>query len=280
MANAYGTLANEGSRADVHVIDKVVTASGETDYTFKRATREVVDPDIAADVSYALQQVVEVGSGSAAQELDRPVAGKTGTATNDKGEVSSSWFVGTTPQISTAVMYVRGKGREQLEGFLPEFFGGSYPARTWTDVMGRVMEGMEVEEFPEPVYVDGDAPEEGHDPYTPPPSPTRKPAPDEEADADPDRGHADRRADPDRDGADHADRDGAAAADELGASATAADDRRAAADRRRPRRRRASRPTPRARRAGHRSPRRAPTTAGSRPRPSPRAPRCGDRPLT
>ena len=118
-----------------------------------------------------------MGSGSAAQELDRPVAGKTGTATNDKGEVSSSWFVGTTPQISTAVMYVRGKGREQLEGFLPEFFGGSYPARTWTDVMGRVMEGMEVEEFPEPVYVDGDAPDEGHEPYTPPPSPTRKPPP-------------------------------------------------------------------------------------------------------
>ena len=103
------------------------------------------------------------------------MAGKTGTATNDKGEVSSSWFVGTTPQISTAVMYVRGKGREQLEGFLPEFFGGSYPARTWTDVMGRVMEGMEVEEFPEPVYVDGDAPEDGHDPYTPPPSPTKRP---------------------------------------------------------------------------------------------------------
>ncbi|GAA2134762.1 transglycosylase domain-containing protein [Nocardioides bigeumensis] len=178
MANSYATLANEGSRADVHVIEKVVTNAGETDYTYKRADKDVLDPDIAADVCYALQQVVETGSGSAALELDRPVAGKTGTATNDKGEVSSSWFVGTTPQISTAVMYVRGKGREQLEGFLPEFFGGSYPARTWTDVMGRVMEGMEVEEFPEPVYVDGDnEPEEGHEPYTPPPSPTRKPSP-------------------------------------------------------------------------------------------------------
>ena len=229
------------------------TASGETDYTFKRATREVVDPDIAADVSYALQQVVEVGSGSAAQELDRPVAGKTGTATNDKGEVSSSWFVGTTPQISTAVMYVRGKGREQLEGFLPEFFGGSYPARTWTDVMGRVMEGMEVEEFPEPVYVDGDAPEEGHEPYTPPPSPTRKPPPTKKPTPTLTEGTPTDEPTPTETVPTDADRDGAAAADELGAAATAARPRRPRRRRRRQRRRRASRPTPRARRAGRRS---------------------------
>ena len=52
------------------------------------------------------------GSGTEALALDRPAAGKTGTATNDDDEVSSSWFVGFTPQISTAVMYVRGKGRE------------------------------------------------------------------------------------------------------------------------------------------------------------------------
>ena len=73
-----------------------------------------------------------------------PAAGKTGTATASSPNpaiddyVSSAWFVGYTPQLSTAVMYVRGKGQGQLDGWLPEYFGGSYPARTWTDVMGRV----------------------------------------------------------------------------------------------------------------------------------------------
>ena len=89
--------------------------------------------------------------------------------------VSSAWFVGYTPQLATAVMYVRGKGQGQLDGWLPEYFGGSYPARTWTDVMTRDLDGTEVEEFPPPANLDGEAPDDGHAPYTPPPQPTKKP---------------------------------------------------------------------------------------------------------
>ena len=39
------------------------------------------------------------------------------------------------------------------------------------------MDGLPVEEFPPPANLDGDAPEDGHAPYTPPPSPTKKPSP-------------------------------------------------------------------------------------------------------
>ena len=35
MANTYATIANEGQRADVHVIEKVVDSNGETDYTLQ-----------------------------------------------------------------------------------------------------------------------------------------------------------------------------------------------------------------------------------------------------
>ncbi len=129
-------------------------------------------------MSYALQQVVENGTGQAALGLSPyQAAGKTGTATNDKDQVSSSWFVGYTPQLATAVMYVRGDGNDQLDGWLPSYFGADYPADTWTAMMRRGMEGLEVEEFPPPAYLDGDAPEDGHAPYTPPPSPTKKPSP-------------------------------------------------------------------------------------------------------
>jgi membrane peptidoglycan carboxypeptidase len=180
MANAYATIANEGQRADVHVIEKVVDVNGETDYSFKSATTDALDADVASDVSYAMQQVVANGTGRAALDLDRPAAGKTGTATNDKDEVSSAWFAGFTPQMATAVMYVRGDGDDQLDGWLPSYFGAVYPAQTWTNVMGGVMEGLDVEEFPEPANVDGDAPSDGHEPYTPPPppppAPTRRPS--------------------------------------------------------------------------------------------------------
>ena len=190
MANAYASIANGGEQADVHVIDKVELEDGTVDYSYKQHTSPAFDPedaqhneDIAADTSYALQQVVENGTGAAAQALLRPAAGKTGTATNADDDVSSSWFVGYTPQLATAVMYVRGKGNEQLDGWLPDYggqlgyFGANYPARTWTAVMQKDMEGLPVEDFPEPANLDGEAPASGHEPYTPPPSPTKTPKP-------------------------------------------------------------------------------------------------------
>ncbi len=177
MANAYATIANGGQRADVHVIDKVVDRNGEEKWSYKQSTEDALGEDISADVSYAMQQVVQNGTGRAALALGRPAAGKTGTATNSKDEVSSAWFVGYTPQLSTAVMYVRGDGDDQLDGWLPSYFGADYPADTWTSVMTRDMDGLDIEEFPPPAYVDGDAPMDDHEPYTPPPSPTRAPQP-------------------------------------------------------------------------------------------------------
>ncbi|GAA4705346.1 transglycosylase domain-containing protein [Nocardioides conyzicola] len=177
MANAYATIANGGRAAPAHVITKVTDKDGKRLYTFKQSTKRAITEDVAADTSYAMQQVVKSGTGTAALGLNRPAAGKTGTATNSKDQVSSAWFVGYTPQLSTAVMYVRGKGNEGLDGWLPQYFGGSYPARTWTDVMTRDLEGTDPEEFPPAANLDGDAPDDGHAPYTPPPSPTKKPKP-------------------------------------------------------------------------------------------------------
>ena len=180
MANAYATVANGGVRHNWFTVKRVVRASdGEVLYKAPRKTRRVLPEDIANDVSYALQQTVKDGTASKALGLGRPAAGKTGTATNAQENVSSSWFVGYTPQVSTAVMYARGRGNEALNDYLPSFYGGDFPAATWTSVMERLMEGVEVEDFPEPAFVDGDAPTEGHAPYTPPPSPEPKPEPEE-----------------------------------------------------------------------------------------------------
>ncbi|MFT4265114.1 MAG: transglycosylase domain-containing protein, partial [Nocardioides sp.] len=162
LANAYATIAAGGKRSDVHVVTKVVDRNGVVRYQWKDQGEQVVDEDIAADVSYAMQQVVKAGTGRAALALGRPAAGKTGTATNDDGDVSSAWFTGFTPQLSTAVMYVRGKGRGQLDGWMPSYFGADYPTDTWLAVMKADLEGTEEIDFPDPVYVDGDAPDDKH----------------------------------------------------------------------------------------------------------------------
>jgi membrane peptidoglycan carboxypeptidase len=178
MANGYATIANGGRFHEPFIIEKVTDKDGKVLYDHSESDEQVIDQkqgaDIAADVSYALQQVVKSGTGTAALGINRPAAGKTGTATNALDQVDSAWFTGYTPQLATSVMYVRGKGNEQLDGWLPSYFGGTYPAQTWTAVMNYDLDGVPEEGFPEPAYVDGDAPEDGHQP-TLPPKPSKTP---------------------------------------------------------------------------------------------------------
>ncbi|WP_246086966.1 transglycosylase domain-containing protein [Nocardioides humi] len=174
MANGYATIANRGVAADAYIIEKVVDRDGVVRYNHKVTTHEAIPEGVADDVGYALQQVVKSGSGTSALGLRRPAAAKTGTATNGRGEVSSAWFVGYTPQLATAVMYVRGKGNEQLKDWLPSYFGGAYPASTWTAVMTKALDGEEVESLPGAAWVKGEAPSDGHEKLPPPPPPEPK----------------------------------------------------------------------------------------------------------
>ncbi|HEU4910806.1 MAG TPA: penicillin-binding transpeptidase domain-containing protein, partial [Actinomycetes bacterium] len=175
MANAYATFAAQGERAEWHVVSKVVGSNGGTRYEADTRTARAFEEDVVADVSYALQQVVNSGTGAEARALDRPAAGKTGTAALRPDTTTSSWFVGYTPQLSAAVSIYKGTGRADLDGVggLSTFFGGEYPARIWTAFMQGAMQGMEVVDFPDPQYVG----ETLNPPPPPEPSPTETETP-------------------------------------------------------------------------------------------------------
>jgi membrane peptidoglycan carboxypeptidase len=183
MANAYATIANSGERADVHVVERVVDSSGDELYRHDPSTDQTIEADVAADTIYAMQEVMtSSGTGSRTLSLGRPAIGKTGTATRGDGGVSSSWFAGATPQLATAVMMVRGDGNGSLSEITDDgglwvgdsFAGGYYPAMAWTEIMTAALEGEEVLDFPDPVFMDGDAPSTGHD-YVPPTTTGSKP---------------------------------------------------------------------------------------------------------
>ena len=89
------------------------------------------------------------GTGRTRRRCDRPAAGKTGTATNADGDVSSSWFVGYTPQVSHRGD-VRARQGQRGAQRLPavSYFGADYPTRTWTAVMQAILEGAPVGELP------------------------------------------------------------------------------------------------------------------------------------
>ena len=151
MANAYATFAARGERARTTFIRKVVDASGEVLYRFQPSTEEAFSEDVADSVTYALTDVVNNGTGAAARSLGRPSAGKTGTTDMNK----SAWYVGFTPQLSTAVFMTK----ENKDGIPVSLYGtggremvtgGSFPAAIWTGFMKGALKGEEIVRFPAP----------------------------------------------------------------------------------------------------------------------------------
>jgi membrane peptidoglycan carboxypeptidase len=165
QAGAYATFANDGTYVANHVVKEVRDPKKKVIYEADPEHRRAVSEDISHDVTYALSNVVEEGTGRAVATLNRPVAGKTGTKDRENadgsGDIVSAWFVAYTKQISTAVMYVAGNdGNGDLDEFRrpgdPTFFGGTYPALTWADYMAKATEGQPIKQFAPPAYVNKD----------------------------------------------------------------------------------------------------------------------------
>jgi membrane peptidoglycan carboxypeptidase len=161
QANAYATYANDGTAVGSHVVSEVKDASGAVVYKADPVQKRAVSKDIAHDVTYALEDVVEQGTGSTVRTLDIPIAGKTGTK-DVEDDIVSAWFVAYTKQISTAVMYVAGDGgNADLDDYRrpgdSTFFGGTYPALTWASYMKVATEDLPVEKFAEPAWVNKDS---------------------------------------------------------------------------------------------------------------------------
>ncbi|MFV0286633.1 MAG: transglycosylase domain-containing protein [Demequina sp.] len=150
MATAYATFATGGVKHDSYIIASVTDKDGETVYKPNTEGERVFSEDVMADTTYAMQQVVLYGSGYTANQLDRPIAGKTGTSNDNR----SAWFVAFTPQIVGAVsLYQVGEDGsvEEIDPFggYTQITGSTVPADVWTAMMGPILEDYDVVEFPE-----------------------------------------------------------------------------------------------------------------------------------
>lgn len=157
QAGGYATFANDGKQAANHVVAKVADLNGKTLYENKPKAEQKIEQDIARDITYALQSVVEQGTGGRVANLGYDVAGKTGTS-GVGDAITSAWFVAYTKQISTSVMFVAGDGGNgDLDPYKRPgdgtFFGGTYPAMVWADYMKVAMKGQKNIPFAEPEWV-------------------------------------------------------------------------------------------------------------------------------
>jgi membrane peptidoglycan carboxypeptidase len=156
IAGAFATYAAQGIYAKPYFIDSVLGNNGGVLYQAKPQGQQVFGKDVMADLTYALQSVVQYGSGFEALKLNRPAAGKTGTSDNN----ASAWFSGYTPQLATSVAFFRNDATQNLHGIggLTSVTGGSFPARIWTAYMRGALKGQKILQFPPPVHISGTLP--------------------------------------------------------------------------------------------------------------------------
>jgi penicillin-binding protein 1A len=138
MASAYSTLRESGTHYDPVVIERVENSSGEVLWEADSSPEQVVSEQVADTVTYALQKVIEGGTGTAA-DIAQDAAGKTGTTDDNK----DAWFVGYTCDVTTAVWMgnVGFPGQEiqpmsNVQGVQVQ--GGNFPARMWAEFMTRI----------------------------------------------------------------------------------------------------------------------------------------------
>lgn len=150
QAVGFATFANGGQAVQPYLVVSVQDSDGQSLYEAQfRPGERAFSEDVAADATFAMQAVVERGTGRGAR-LDggRPAAGKTGTSSDNK----DAWFVGFTPQLSTAVWLGYPQPQTiRIDGV--EATGGGFSTRIWKAYTDVALAGLEEEDFPEPANV-------------------------------------------------------------------------------------------------------------------------------
>ena len=146
MATAFSTFANKGEHAKPIAITKITDADGNILKENQTKTQLAIDPVVAYLVTDALKDVIRFGTGRRAG-INRVAAGKTGTA-EDYGD---AWFVGYTPNISTAVWIgYRDSNRWMTNVHGITVQGGSLPADIWRKFMSRALVNYPATNFERP----------------------------------------------------------------------------------------------------------------------------------
>ena len=128
MAAAYATIANDGVYHPPTFVEKVEDRHGKVLFSGPAKGSRAVSVQTARVATQVLRAVVDRGTGTAARQRNRQVAGKTGTSQ----EWENAWFVGFTPQLSTAVWMGSPIGNVSMKNVGGRnVTGGSYPAQIW-----------------------------------------------------------------------------------------------------------------------------------------------------
>ncbi|HWR40648.1 MAG TPA: PBP1A family penicillin-binding protein [Patescibacteria group bacterium] len=137
MASAYGVLANTGIRVEPTAILKIVDRNGKVIEEAKAQGKAVINPKNAYILVDMMKGVMTRGTGTGAN-IGRPAAGKTGTTSDHR----DAWFVGFTPNLSTAVWL----GNDDNVP-ISNVTGGDLPATIWKNFMTFATAKLPADDF-------------------------------------------------------------------------------------------------------------------------------------
>jgi len=147
LAEAYTPFATLGTQHPVHLIDRIEEADGTVLWEHDDETRRVLDQAVSWLITQTLTEVVARGTGVRAK-IDRPQAGKTGTAQDN----SDAWFVGYTPDLVASVWVGFPEGRVAMRPPTTREVveGGRWPAQIWAAFAGAALADVPARGFPVP----------------------------------------------------------------------------------------------------------------------------------
>lgn len=136
MASAYGTFGNQGVYIKPVSYTKVTNKKGEIILETKPNKSKVMDPGAAFIMTDILRTTVSDGIAGAASIGTQPVAGKTGTTSNNY----DAWFVGLTPYYSASVWIGNDIDIELSQG-------SKAASQLWSKIMKQAHTGLTAGSF-------------------------------------------------------------------------------------------------------------------------------------
>lgn len=142
IVNAYTTLQANGQYAEPVMLVRVADTRGKVLEERHAAAEPAVDPAVAFLTTSLMRSVVEDGTAMAVLELNRPAAGKTGTAQ----EFRDAWFTGYTADYVASAWV----GFDDHQPIGPGETGAKAALPLWLGFMRTAHKGLPAREFPVP----------------------------------------------------------------------------------------------------------------------------------
>lgn len=186
MASAFATFANDGKYCEPIAITSVVDATGKQLPAQSSSCRDAIKPEVARGVNYALQEVMNQGSGSLIRprlstKTSFPIGAKTGTSNNN----GSTWVVGHTTGLATAAWFGDPLGGQTRAGqnitvngkFYPGIDGYMIAGPMFSNFMTKIAPAYGTNPFPAPPSNMVSGPTRNTTPATTAPQATQAPVP-------------------------------------------------------------------------------------------------------